>query len=84
MTILNFKYIPGDKNELSHLLALKEFFLEDVWSEQKSWNKAKSYEKYGLPGWRYEMIRRSAGLELAHTNLSEANLAITYHPDSNR
>ena len=78
---MSWRYIPTDKNELSHLLALKEYFLENLWSKEKDWKYAKSLEKWGLPNWRTEIIRRSVGVEVAHNNLSEVNLAIINHPD---
>ena len=56
---MSWKYIPTDKHELSHLKALKEYFLENLWSKEKEVEYAKSLQKYGLPNWRTEILRAS-------------------------
>ena len=62
---------PFDKDD-----PMREFFEKDLVSAINEVHKAMKYEKYGLPNWRTELLRRQMGVEEAETNLNTINRAI--------
>ena len=66
----------GDKYDLDQLLGFKEFFEQDLLRAINEVYYAQKYEKYGLPNWRTEMLRRQMGVEEAEINLNTVNKAI--------
>jgi len=75
-------YIRTDKHELSHLEEVWKYFSKNVQTKNKELDYAEGFRKYGLPGWRMEILRRTMGLEDALTSLAEVELAISEHPDN--
>ena len=71
-----WKFVPGDRYDIDQLLAFKVFFLQDVISASLDLTKYESYRKYGLPGFRVGILRRTMGLEEAVRNLEVINQAI--------
>jgi hypothetical protein len=73
---MTWKYVVGDKYNLDELLGYEEFFKLDWLSAVESLNKAERYRKYGLPGFRLELIRRQMGVDEAVKNLDTVREAI--------
>lgn len=69
-------YNKGDKYDLKQLLTFKEFFEKNLLSKINEVVYALKYEKYGLPNWRTEILRREMGVEEAEKNLNMVNKAI--------
>ena len=73
---MTWKYMKGDRYDLDQLLGWKEFFEEDLLRAINEVYYAHKYEKYGLPNWRTEILRREMGLQEAEMNLNTINKAI--------
>ena len=71
-----WRFIPGDQYDLDFLLGLSDFFEKMVLVKTSEVNSAKELEKYGLPGWRTEMVRRQVGLEEAIDSLEQVKIAL--------
>ena len=57
-----WQYIPTDNHTIEHLEVVRLFYSGVIISTNKSLDKALSYEKYGLPNWRTEVLRRQMGV----------------------
>tara|TARA_R100000963_G_C4628865_1_gene94406 strand:+ start:971 stop:1201 length:231 start_codon:yes stop_codon:yes gene_type:complete len=68
--------MKGDKYDLDQLLEFKKFFEDDMLRAINEVIYALKYEKYGLPNWRTEILRREMGVEEAEMNLNTVNKAI--------
>ena len=73
---MTWKYMKGDKYDLDQLLGFQEFFEKDLLRAINDVYNAQKYEKYGLPNWRTEILRRQMGVEEAEINLNTVNKAI--------
>ena len=73
---MTWVYNKGDKYDLKQLLTFKEFFEKNLLSKINEVVYALKYEKYGLPNWRTEILRREMGVEEAEKNLNMVNKAI--------
>ena len=73
---MTWKYMKGDKYDLDQLLGFKEFFEQNELKAINEVHYAQKYEKYGLPNWRTEILRRQMGVEEAEINLNTVNKAI--------
>ena len=73
---MTWKYMKGDKYDLDQLLGFQEFFEQDLLRAINEVYHAQKYEKYGLPNWRTEILRRQMGVEEAEINLNTVNKAI--------
>jgi hypothetical protein len=74
-----WEFIASDKHDITHLFAVEEFYQIDVMRKLNDWKHYKQYEKYGLPGFRYEMIHREQGFIDASDSLENVKLAIKHH-----
>jgi hypothetical protein len=77
-----WKYVPGDKYSLEQLEAFERFFLDDENRALISVLNAKRYEKYGLPGWRTEILRRQMAVDEATKNLIIVRAALLWAKDN--
>jgi hypothetical protein len=73
---MTWRYVQGDKYDLDQLLEFKKFFEDDMLRAINEVIYALKYEKYGLPNWRTEILRREMGVEEAEMNLNTVNKAI--------
>jgi len=73
-----WKFDPNDKISKKQLLGFKAFFTDDYNTAFKSLNYAYKFEKYGLPNWRTEILRRKIGLEEALQNLKLVKEALIF------
>ena len=73
---MTWRYMKGDKYDLDQLLEFKKFFEDDMLRAINEVIYALKYEKYGLPNWRTEILRREMGVEEAEKNLNMVNKAI--------
>jgi hypothetical protein len=73
---MTWRYIEGDKYDLDQLIEFKKFFEEDMIKAINEVINALKYEKYGLPNWRTELLRREMGVEESEKNLNTINRAI--------
>jgi hypothetical protein len=73
---MTWRYMKGDKYDLDQLLEFKKFFEDDMLRAINEVIYALKYEKYGLPNWRTEILRREMGVEEAEMNLNTVNKAI--------
>ena len=73
---MTWNYVAGDNYDLKQLMGFHKFFLKDLRSAIESINEGRRYEKYGLPNWRTEMLRRQMGMEEAQQNLFTINKVI--------
>ena len=73
---MTWRYVQGDKYDLDQLLEFKKFFEDDMLRAINEVIYALKYEKYGLPNWRTEILRREMGVEEAEMNLNTINKAI--------
>jgi len=64
-----WKFDPNDRISKAQLLEIEAFFTEDYDTAFKSLEYAYKFEKYGLPNWRIEILRRKLGLEESSQNL---------------
>lgn len=71
-----WKYQSGDLYELDTLYGFRERFRSIEQSKYKELQYALSFEKYGLPNWRTEVLRRQVGWEDAVKNIEIVNKAI--------
>ena len=76
-----WQYIRGDKHVLSHLINVEKYFITVINFKHKSLDYALSFQKYGLPNWRTEVLRRRMALEDARESWLNVSLAIKEHPD---
>ncbi len=73
---MTWVYKKGDMYDLDQLLKFKEFFEENLFGKIAEVQKAKKFNKYGLPNWRTQMLRLQMGVEDAEKNLMRVNEAI--------
>ena len=73
---MTWKYVKGDRYDLDQLLGFQEFFEKDLLRAINEVYNAQKYEKYGLPNWRSEILKRQMGVEEAEMNLNTVNKAI--------
>tara|TARA_B110001454_G_C12688655_1_gene421354 strand:- start:664 stop:909 length:246 start_codon:yes stop_codon:yes gene_type:complete len=73
---MTWRYIEGDNYDLDQLIEFKKFFEEDMIKAINEVINALKYEKYGLPNWRTELLRREMGVEESEKNLNTVNRAI--------
>lgn len=73
---MTWRYIEGDKYDLDQLIEFKKFFEKDLINAINEVINALKYEKYGLPNWRTELLRREMGVEESEKNLNTVNRAI--------
>jgi hypothetical protein len=78
-----WQYIPTDNHTLDHLYAVLQYYTEVEESMFKELEKALKYEKYGLPNWRTEVIRREVGWEDALNSLNNIEQAIMQYNQEN-
>lgn len=71
-----WKYQSGDLYDLDTLYGFREKFREIEQSKYKDLQYALSFEKYGLPNWRIEVLRRRIGWEESVENIQTVNRAI--------
>jgi hypothetical protein len=76
---MTWTYTKGDMYDLKQLLTLKEFFEKNLLGKINEVVYALKYEKYGLPNWRTEILRREIGVEEAEKSLNMVNKAIRDH-----
>ncbi len=72
-----WKYRSGDLYNLRQLNGFKEFFLQNLEKKRTSLQKAYTYERYGLPGFRWTILRLTMGVEDAEENVRVVNFAIS-------
>lgn len=73
---MTWVYIPGDNYTKEHLLEVKAFYEQNFQKKKKEYERALSYEKYGLPGWRWTIIRLEDGLKIVTESLKNIQLAL--------
>ena len=71
-----WQFIPTDKHDITHLLEVEEFYKINSLKRLAELKKYSKLERYGLPGYRYEMIRREQGYFEAVESLENVRKAI--------
>jgi len=71
-----WKYTEGDKYELYQLEGFKKFFEQDLIYAQAQLVHTMSFQRYGLPGWRFMKIAADMAVANSEKNLSIVNEAI--------
>jgi hypothetical protein len=72
-----WNYISGDKYTLDDLYGYLDFFERDLISAEIDLSKAIKYEKYSLPNWRSEILKRRIGVEESKKNIDICKRAIS-------
>jgi len=71
-----WKFDPNDRISKQKLLEFEKFYTDDLDSAVESLEYAYKFEKYGLPNWRTEILRREIAVEEASINLKYVKEAL--------
>jgi hypothetical protein len=71
-----WQYIEGDTYTDGRLQQLREFYTDEAIKNLKEYQKLKSYEKYGLPGYRWMMLHSKINWENDMESLNNIDRAI--------
>lgn len=76
-----WNYVMGDNYNLDDLYDLKVVLLKDLESAQRELERVKSYERFGLPGFRWMVIHAQDEVDESFANLAVLETAIQDNKD---
>ena len=73
---MSWKFVPNDNFSLDQLLEWQKFFFDDLQRAYQDYSKARIFQRYNLPNWRSEEIRRGLAVEESTDNYLKIQEAI--------